>query len=119
MAANVMAMGSSGIGSDIQSGRTECQGRLCDRREAGLLLPIAVVGSRIYYLLFQSIIIQLSMIKSICIYLFTGFLSLTNLSKIYRYSNCYQKSVSQLFSDKIKVNKLLISFIINVFKSNS
>ena len=40
---NVMAMGSSGIGSDIQSGRTECQGRFCDRREAGLLLPIAVV----------------------------------------------------------------------------
>jgi len=65
MAANGLAMGSSGIGSGIQSGRTECQGRFCDRREAGLLLPIAGVGSRIYYLLFQSIIMQLSIIKSI------------------------------------------------------
>ena len=83
MCYNVMAMGSSGIGSDIQSGRTECQGRFCDRREAGLLLPIAGVGSRIYYLLFQSIIFQLSMIKSIRFYLFTGFYSLTDLSKLF------------------------------------
>ena len=50
MFANVMAMGSSGIGSEIQSGRTECQGRFCDRREAGLLLPIAVVGGSFYLL---------------------------------------------------------------------
>ena len=68
-----MAMGSSGIGSDIQSGRTECQGRFCDRREADLLLPIAGVGSRIYSIFFESIIIQFSVIKSIRFYLITGY----------------------------------------------
>ena len=44
-------MGSSGIGSEIQSDRTECQGRFFDRREAGLLLLIAIVSSRTYFLI--------------------------------------------------------------------